>query len=231
MNLRNLDPARVAVYGNIIAVFVALFSFFQVLIMKSQLTESRGQTRVAERPWVRFRYQGEENGDGPRMVSPSPFQPIVFPTEFMNVGATPALDTKAVIALEVIPIDKEPELRSDLSRPVEGAPYFIKTNPVTKFVSGVIYPNQPAKFKSERFQYVDSSVIPLDADLEEAMNLRDHNSYVVIWGKVWYKDVFGTEHWTQFCNATAWGELEVKDDFRYPKCAHFNNADTNDGSK
>ena len=152
----------------------------------------------------------------------------------MNVGATPALDTEAVFVVEVIPIDKEPEFPSDIPRPKAGDPEgdtFIGTKVGTTWASGVIYPSQPAKFNAERFQSKDSRVIRWDVDEEEYNNLAGLKAYVVIWGKVWYKDIFGTEHWVNFYNPTAFGELEIMDHDRYPKCALYNNADTNEGSK
>lgn len=220
-----LQARSIAELGMYTAIFAVFLSFLQ-------LREARIQTHVTQRAWVRFRYQGEEKGLSPP-INLNVYQPIMLPTELMNVGATPALDTEAVLVVEVLPVDKEPEFPSDLPRPKAGATLgrtLIGTKVGTTWASGVIYPNQAAYFNTQRFRQEDGSVIGWDLDVDEYKSLKDLKAYVVLWGKVWYKDIFGVGHWVTFCSPTAFGELEVLDHDRYPKCANYNQADTNDGT-
>jgi hypothetical protein len=223
--------SQIAVWGLVIAVIVGAIYFLQLLAMQGQLIETRKQTRWDERPWLRLRFAGEENQGFHPVVSFSRFQPVSIPSEFMNVGKSPALKIQAAVIVEIVPMGQDPALpedKQDISRPGQAAPrgtVFIGTKTGGEFLSGVIYSNQPAGFNATRVQYKNGSVIPWTLGDDEFKDLQGQKAFIAIWGKVWYSDVFGIEHWAKFCSVTG-----IDPQLKNRRCAEYNDADSNDGT-
>jgi hypothetical protein len=69
--------------------------------------------------------------------------------------------------------------------------------------TGVIFPNSPTKMPVAYLQInaksADKKTEPRYLSPYENKALMEGRGYMVIYAKATYTDVFGTEHWTQFC--------------------------------
>jgi hypothetical protein len=139
---------------------------------------------------------GRPSPDTPSPALPEKTVPFIFPLHLTNVGKTPAKYIEADLFIESVKNGREPLLN--------------KSSFLTSLTTGVFFPNVPADFLAP--------YTLLQSDWED---YREGRSFLVIYGRVTYKDVFQTEHWTDYC------EFHALNPGTYTtrKCTDYNNTD------
>ncbi len=135
-----------------------------------------------------------------------------------------------MIILEIVPKGKEPQIPKDSTvltaegQPLPPRSYFIKKVPGRLFETSIIYPGDPAETSASRSRFAaNGKVEDVPLTLEEAKEAQNGNTYLAVWGEVWYSDIFGTDHWTKFCRCANYGGALTEGE----KCAKFSSVDSN----
>ena len=95
--------------------------------------------------------------------------------------------------------------------------------PHNKIYAGAIFPNAPFDMAVTVARYGQRSpeTIVLDDTLRQG--IANGSLYIIVYGRITYYDVFGVQHWTQFCMGTGSA-------IRLPaveKCIAYNDVDNN----
>jgi len=169
------------------------------------VTNGERQTRLDERPWLKFRF-GTGDISSPT-IQFSTGNPIFVPVGFVNVGKTPALEAHGMVVLQIPAKGKDPDVPNDkqgialAGRQIPQGNHFIKQITGMQLEESIIFPNDHTEFSISRTQTLKSGdVVPRAISLAEYDQLRTNEAYISVWGQVWYSDVFGVEHWTKFCS-------------------------------
>ena len=179
---------------------LAAAAIYQFVITNGQLHAMRQDQRA----WI-------------KILSPEPLatgggQPIIAPVHLINTGKTAALNYVGEALIKVLPIEQEPAF--DYSQWDHG-----RTN------GGILYPADPrdieaSMYAKDAWTTSHPEMIALsDTDYEKFLHGK---AYIVVYARVLYQDIYGTNHWTQFCNwsshassSPAW------------KCSEYNRVDDN----
>jgi hypothetical protein len=134
--------------------------------------------------------------------------------QVVNTGKTSALDIAAEAILEIVPKKEQPRFSYKV-------PHSIKT-------TGLLYRDDPFELEATIFEKTAKalpgvSYTPIPLGQTDFSDLSSGRAYYVYFGKVEYRDVFGTKHWTQFC---AWSAA-VKGLYPSKRCTAYNRADNN----
>jgi hypothetical protein len=153
-----------------VAVIVAVIFGVQLKIMQRQLTDTHDNFIQDERAWM-FAYKGEciTNATIP--------ESLTFKIYMKNTGKTPAINVRTFIELDATTnIDSIPK----------------KDNPANALQDGTVAPDATI-FGSPGGS--SQGIILHDAFIQYIK--RGYNVY--IFGTVWYDDIFGKHHWSQYC--------------------------------
>jgi hypothetical protein len=193
------------------------------------VTEMQRQTRIDERPWVKF---AAPTGFDLKNGKPSPIvagRPLQVPIEFRNYGKTAARKIRAGISVEVVPTGQEPVMPGDNETvtmdPNTGPPgsRITAIYPAQMAGTGVIEPGESIDISVSRQKLIANQSVDDAASEEEVTSLSAGRAYVVVWGEFYYADIFGIQHETKFCQAIpAQNTLQ--------KCANYNDVDSEDGT-
>lgn len=184
------------------------------------------QLRIEQRPWVEV----TTKVDVPFTILIN--SPLSIPLRLINLGKTPAESLSTSIAVRLVSSGDEPFIPSfqfiapgfPITPPGPTGKSFIY--PVMNFYDAMLYPQAPDDFKAIRMRVVqghDDQVEPELFTFQEAMALKDKKSYVVVFGTVFYRDVWDTIHRTQFCSAQFTDGTPAGSH----KCADYNGVDNN----
>ena len=92
---------------------------------------------------------------------------------------------------------------------------------VHEFHTGVINPSERSPYTLITIRCCENGhPAPVFVTKDQLKALQDNKAYIVAWGKVWYSDIFGIEHWTKFCVMR--GSASSSD-----KCSDYNDTDRN----
>lgn len=183
-------------------------AIFTGLIFKDQLHEMR----TDQRAWMHITTTGvqyeTDKSTGKVAVS--------FPIAIVNTGKTPATNIATVVVVE---------------KDINGSwPDFIyEGRPASHETTGSAFPNvNESPFRAQLLQGIPNStgVEPRLLSPSEYQDIVDGNAYIVIYAMTTYTDVFGTQHWTRFCNfATA--PTTKSFNLTAKPCTDYNNVDNN----
>jgi hypothetical protein len=182
------------------AVFISVLALLAAL---AQACLMRKAMRVDQRAWVSVPFPTAYPLNGT-------FIPAV--TQITNSGKTPAKDVEGDVIATVL--NKGDKLEFDFS---VGHPH----NRV--LAGGVIFPSAPVPTTIPLVNYgpkMAETIVPDDALRQD---IAKGNRFIIFYGRITYHDVFGIEHWTQFCTGfgSAIGD-GIKD------CIKYNDVDQNE---
>jgi len=139
-----------------------------------------------------------------------PFIPVS--TQMTNTGKTPARIIEGDVIATVL--NKGDDFSFDFS---PGHPHK-RLYPV-----GVIFPGAPIPINLPLDKYGPkgpTTIVPDDAFRQD---LKNGKRFIVFYGRITYFDVFGAQHWTQFCSGSGDAILD-----NLKKCISYNDVDHND---
>ena len=177
------------------------------------VTAVQSQTQADQRAWVQM-------GTIPNGIDTVDNAPITARVFIGTIGKSPAKNISGGFAMDVYGSNEMPEL--DLG----------SKHTLDHFSTGISFPNDTHGFQIEVFnRSVPSKIKPplVLPDINEKVNAGE--SYVVIWGKTTYDDIFGIHHWVRFCGlvGTIPRQTHAKSiyDKARAKCATYNDVDEN----
>jgi Ca2+/Na+ antiporter len=173
---------------------------------KKTATEIQRQMRIDERPWLKIATFGEPGIQMPGKILVG--QPLKIPFEIKNLGKTAARQVQAGFLIQITPNGESPHIKG--------------VKPSDIFETGVIYPTASLKKQAVRVKMNSSGSVTVDLIMpEELREIRTGAAHVTFSGKVWYSDIFGVSHWTQFCAQFFVASTDSE-------CSEFNDVDQND---
>jgi hypothetical protein len=193
---------------------------------------ARQQLRMDQRPWLKMSIPDFQRtfkaGDG-----------LSIPVTLINTGKTPAERITAGVVILLVNSGEEPYIRPGgicqpgckstlwqrlwrampwVHRPTDGVAVNGLIIPI--IYSGDFAPNEEVQLlDTNRF---DESTVKRILTPTEVQALSSKQKYIVLYGTIWYFDVFGTNHWTNFCIAKYPDGSQANSE----KCAHYGDVDS-----
>lgn len=164
------------------------------------------QMRQDQRPWMGVIENGQlvVNDKG-----------VSFPIRFGTTqgSKTPARDVRAMFILKPV-----------LNRkPLNLKPWYQLRGPADAQLAGIMFPSQATDLTVKYRDPKTAKAIPLS--IEQTRQLTQGESFIVIYGAVRYRDTFGNQHWTQFCD---WKFVKaIPEGYTASDCTEYNNTDDN----
>ena len=166
------------------------------------------QMRIDQRAWV--------------VVNPSDFKyiqndstglvTVALPISVMNTGKTPARKSIVNIATQIVP---------------NGANVIFDYDRVTvENVAGILYPNSHIDVEAKLLK--KNVNIPAGAETRylsssEYKDLTEGRTFIAVYAKGSYTDVFGTAHWYHFCGFSSLSPQPIQ--VTAQSCADYNGSD------
>jgi hypothetical protein len=206
----------------------------QLAILQGQLTQQTKALRMDERPWLKFEVEGEippgfdPNNTKTRTIPLTAGQPLKIKVKVTNIGKTTAENLLGTLFIQIVPKDGEPIFPKNgkfhFSEGHPCSPKKTKNIPETAWLEGTLYPKEVSENEFSRMRCSKNGIAEDDPPTQaETTAVDSAKSYVLIFGEVWYVDVFGTHHWTKFCEmANAQININLG-----KKCARFDAVDNN----
>ena len=189
-NTKRLDEQLTEMKGQVNA------SEKQAMAAQLSVNVMERQMRTQQRPWIRVELADDKaptNGTGTTTLDLKVGEPLVYPLRLTNLGVTPASNIRISSNLFVVKEGEESKAscikcsEEQLGVVETGTSYLFQSNPVVVWL-----PRVPAKPSN-------NVVVKLGLSEEEAEDLKRKTSYILIIGRVEYKDIFLINHWTNFC--------------------------------
>lgn len=193
---------------------------------QNSVIEAQRQTRIDERPWIKFKLRDWDLNSVPpkgAQLTLTANRPFVVPVEFVNIGKTTALNVEGGVIVKLVQMGQEP------SMPTAKETVVMKGEPMPKghgtprvrvifpFESGTVYPGEFASVDARRMKPIGNGKMADElVSQDEIAGFAQGRKYFVVWGEVHYSDIFGTRHWTRFCVAYP---------FVSERCSIFNDVD------
>lgn len=158
--------------------------------------------RADERAWMAFKFM-EGN------ITFTLDKSFLVPTELVNTGKTPAKNVHGNIAVGVFK---------------SGAPLdftYTPGHPSYKVAAGTLFPNGKIVESFEAIKHGQVRAEPIIFTVPLKDELFSAKSFVVVHGRIEYKDIFGTDHWTTYCRYVLHPELISEE------CVRYNDTDDN----
>lgn len=188
-----------------LTVLVAIAAFWSAHIFWRQLHDTEVAFRLEERAWIGFKFvEGNLNF--------TLNESFLIPTELVNTGKTPAKNVHGYIVTGVF---KNGE-HLDFSYTADTKHPFYVIQAGTIFPGGKI----TESFEAEQHGATKAEPILFTEPLKNEL-FTPHKSYIIVYGKIIYDDIFGTEHWTTYCRYVLHPEL-ISDE-----CIRYNDTDNN----
>jgi hypothetical protein len=132
---------------------------------------------------------------------------IAASIQIANTGKTPAKDVEGDIVATVLEKGEEPSFD------------FSTGHPHNKLYAGAIFPNAPINTTITVVRYASQAPETVVPTPELRQQIANGESFIILYGKITYVDVFGASHSTAFCTASgsAMGDLR--------KCLSYNDVD------
>jgi len=142
--------------------------------------------------------------------------PVSVPVLVTNVGKTPAIKFLAIVVVEVLTIDKPPDLGKELKVPAISQS------------AGIMTPHTIATLKGQTL-LVDPSdktkAVPWNLRETDRLSLETGKTYWVAHGMLWYEDIFKAHHWRKFCTFGSPSKTDILTPTR--ACSDYNTVDNN----
>jgi hypothetical protein len=197
----------------IVAFFIVVYTLVSIClwiatrraneISRQGVTNADRNFKRDERAWMAFEFVAGN-------ITVTLNKPFFVPTKPLNTGKTPAKNVEGSIVVGVF--KKGEHLSFDYSSGHGNANYAVK--------AGTIFPNGSIE---ESFQGLRSvgdrdheAILMTKVMLEE---IRTGQSFIIVHGKITYRDIFGSEHWTTYCRYVTNPSL-INDE-----CTRYNDAD------
>jgi len=169
----------------------------------------QGQMRQDQRAWIQMTQT--------KKLTYNENQPLTVNIEVLNIGRTAAQHLITEVIVEKLPIKLPPSLSFK-----KGVPRTIET-------TGVLYPyGAPMNVKGSWKRVVsggskNGEAESVDLSIPDIQELTLGGTYVVIYARTRYIDIFGTHHVTKFCSYDSPGRkpVPVRD------CVDYNGVDNN----
>jgi hypothetical protein len=140
---------------------------------------------------------------------------IPVATQLVNTGKTPARIVEADVVATVLNKGEELALGN-----------FSVGHPHNHVYAGVIFPGAPVPITIPVVHYGPQAAEAIVPDDTLRQDIASGNRSIVLYGRITYYDVFGVQHWTQFCTASGTAILDS-----LKKCIGYNDVDTNNDKK
>ena len=149
-------------------------------------------------------------------------KPVSVSIQVMNTGKTVATAITAIVAIQRIPAGQ-----SVLSIDAEQTKMI-----ALSYLLPPLFPNLSNVEEQEVTWYVRgarSTAPPTLASTDDVVQFRSGQIYFVVSGRIFYEDVFGRQHWTEFCDSIPERENFPRDFMASLQCKQLNGVDKNDG--
>jgi hypothetical protein len=130
-------------------------------------------------------------------------------TQITNSGKTPAKDVQGDIVATVLRKGDDPTVGD-----------FGLGHPHNRVYVGAIFPGAPVPIAITVVRYGPSAsetIVPDDALRQDIAN---GNRFIIFYGRITYHDIFGVQHWTQFCTGSGTAILD-----NLKQCISYNDVD------
>jgi hypothetical protein len=176
-------------WKRLLSVAVGAAGICYAVITWNQWRDANRSSRIEQRAWViPYRICAEPPGGfNTTDVCPTPAGPesrVVILVMIKNYGKTPALSVSALRVESIVSSD----VPIDVS---QIASYFNAPEKDTRYMAHMMAPEQTMNVNNG-----DHPVSPEDA---AAIFGAVRSKILVAHGTVWYSDIFGVKHWTQYC--------------------------------
>jgi len=179
--------------------FLAAAAIYQFIIMGGQLDVMR----IDQRAWIVVRQKDSVT----IALNEAPSTTL----KIENTGKTPAVPVVGDPYVEIVPNGNSPHFDASVMH--------------RQHTYGMLAPNGSTEVLVSR---LNNAVAPKSEDLPltnaEYADLDNGNAWIAVYGKVGYRDVFGTKHWTAFC---FWSHVKRVGDYSAASCARYNEVDHN----
>ena len=145
-------------------------------------------------------------------------KPIEMPIRIVNSGKTPAYDLDGLLTVNLLKDGEQPVFV-----------YKNGTHPGYHFNGKTYSPNSPTDFSWAVLPIFVPKTDPINPILATSAirrGMQDGSLYIVVNGKITYKDAFGVDHWIKFCaysHTAAAVPMKVTAD----SCGPYNDVDKN----
>ena len=184
----------------VMAIFVGATAVIYIVLTCVSVTTMR-QARISERAWILPDVTFDE--------TIAKDKPLSVKIHLENTGNTPA---KAIY------------IRAALRKIGKSEPIFFDYVGVTTFgtTTGLLIPKQTYDLSNTLDQEPNKPPAPLgDANFEDLMR---GGSYVILYLRIEYVDIFGIHHWTKRCK---WQVYALGDVYNARPCTDYGNVDNN----
>jgi len=176
---------------------IALFAYF------TQACYTRKAMRVDQRAWVSVPFPNTFPSNGAEL------QAI---TQIIDSGKTPAKEVQGDVIATVFKKDDNPTI-GDFS---------IGHSHERFHAPGVVFPNAPIPITIPlgTYEAFGKKIIPADETLRK--DIDEGKRFILFFGRLTYSDVFGVEHFMQFCTGSGHG---IPSD-TLTSCLRYNDLDS-----
>jgi hypothetical protein len=142
---------------------------------------------------------------------PSTTSTISFPITITNIGKSTAKNYRVDVVVRRVKND-----------PLFDFPY---KEPFDTQNTGIMYPSEKNGFvaSEETFSTDGKTKLLYQLTTDDAKSLVDGTTFIIVYGKITYDDVFGVSHWATFCGFDRPSDKRV---YAY-RCSTYNDADNN----
>lgn len=155
-----------------------------------------------ERAWMAFKFM--EGG-----ITFTLQKSFLVPTQLVNTGKTPAKNVRGNIVVDVFR-KGEP---LNFTYTAGHAHYAIQ--------AGTIFPSGGITESFEAIKHGQDKAEPIIFTVPLKDELFNAQAFLVVHGRIEYRDIFGAEHWTTYCRYVLHPELISSE------CTRYNNTDDN----
>lgn len=187
---------------------LAAFAVGSFILLWQQLNDARKAFTGDERPWIEVR------GNSQPVIAEN--QPPGISWLLTNRGKTPAKDIKAIFLVKKVMNDTPPNLDD----------WRVKSKPASSYYAGVAFPTGFDVVPTQRVRTKAGSTDVAEPDPltgSEWKELSDGRAYLVFYGEMTYRDVYGVFHWTKYCT---WKGL-IPGNYTSRDCTAYNDTDKN----
>ncbi len=198
--------SMLAVWGFVVAIAVALIYFGQLIYIRRSVDLAEKTARIDQRAWMSIKIED---------FTPSPMEstPIGCTLHFSNTGKTPAKQVQVYVRMVMVPNGHSPDFEY-AERPIMVGSSGIE---LPGLPENTVRVNIPTKVPGSHYTE-DLRLSKTDVD-----DLNQGRSYIATFGRIQYLDVFGTQHWIQFCG---WHAYNRDGFYNIFPCADYNNVDS-----
>jgi hypothetical protein len=180
---------------------LGLFIYCGLTFWQGWLTKT--SIRLSERAWISYTLPANFPLEG-TATTPATLQ-------VSNFGKTPAREVRGdIIATELMK--------------GEGPAFdFSVGHPHNSFYAGAIFLGSPVPVSINVQRYGAHTATPISSS-ELKQDLESQKAYIIFYGEITYKDIFGKQHWTRFCTGSG-KAIEGSPDDVLKKCITYNDVD------